>query len=134
MTDSPVTEPVDDVEDELLTLEQLEAEVAPTGKPFRFRVDADRVLELKSPLHMGAAAFERVMSAMNSSQALGEMGEVAAVVQLLPAMIGEDNYQVLLDADISLMALVRLQEKVEAYYSQELASIGVDDPKGSTSR
>lgn len=131
MTESPQT-PSDDTE-EILSLEQLEAEVAPTGKPFRLRVTADQVIELKSPMHMGAKAFERVMTAMNASATMGEMGEVAAVVQLLPAMIGEENYALLLEKDISLAALIRLQEKVEAYYSGELAAIGVDDPKGSTS-
>lgn len=125
-------QPNSDTPDVALTLDQLEAEVADNVAPLRMDVRG-KIIELQSPMDMEAGAFSRVMDALNSSKMLGEMGEVAAVVQLLPAMIGEENYQTLVDAKISLKALIKLQEKVEAYYDEALAAAGVDDPKGSTS-
>lgn len=122
-----------DKPDVAFTLEQIEEEVVSDVAPLRMGVRG-KVIELQSPMDMEASAFASVMEAVSSSKMLGEMGEMAAMVQLLPAMIGEDNYQILLDAKISLKALIRVQERVEDYYEEALAAAGVDDPKDSTSR
>lgn len=122
-----------DKPDVAFTLEQLEEELVADVEPLRMGVRG-KVIELQSPMDMEASAFSNVMEAISSSKMLGEMGEMAAMVQLLPAMIGEDNYQILLDAKISLKALIRVQERVEEYYEEAVAAAGVDDPKDSTSR
>lgn len=114
------------------TLEQLEDELTSDVEPLRMGVRG-KVIELQSPMDMEAGAFSKVMDAVSSSKMLGEMGEMAAMVQLLPAMIGEDNYQTLLDANISLKALIRVQERVEEYYDDAFSAAGVDDPKDSSS-
>lgn len=115
------------------TLEQIEAEAKPDIEPLRMGVGG-KVIELKSPMEMEASAMATVLEAMNSSAAMGELGDAGAMIQLLPAMIGEDNYQVLLDAGITIMGLMKVQERVSAYYEEAFAAAGVDDPKGSTSQ
>lgn len=114
------------------TLEQIEEEAVPSVKPLRMGVRG-KVIELQSPMQMEAAALTKVLEAMSQSAMLGELGEAAAMVQLLPSMIGEDNYQVLLDAKVSMAALMKISDKVQSYYEEALAAAGAD-PKDSSSQ
>lgn len=115
------------------TLEQIEKEAQPDIEPLRMGIK-NKVIELKSPMAMEASAMSDVLAAMNASAAMGELGDAAAMIQLLPAMIGEDNYQILLDAKVTIAGLMKIQEKVEAYYEAAFEAAGVDDPKDSSSQ
>ncbi|MGO2819426.1 MAG: hypothetical protein ACTIA5_01405 [Brachybacterium tyrofermentans] len=115
------------------TLEQIEQEAQPDIEPLRMGVKG-KVIELKSPMAMEASSMATVLEAMNASAQMGELGDAAAMIQLLPAMIGEENYQTLLDAKVTIAGLMKIQEKVEAYYEAAFAAVGVDDPKDSSSQ
>lgn len=115
------------------TLEQIEQEAQPDIEPLRMGVRG-KVIELRSPLELEASAMTDVLEAMNESAQLGELGEVASMIKLLPAMIGEENYQTLLDAKVSIAGLMKIQEKVDAYYEAAFEAAGIDDPKASSSQ
>lgn len=115
------------------TLEQIEAEVRPDTEPLRMGVGG-KVITIPSIMEMEADAFQNALSAMNAKDSMmGDLGEAGAIMTLLPAMLGEDNYEVLTEAKASIGALVKVFEKVESYYQQDLDEAGVD-PKGSTSQ
>lgn len=114
------------------TLEQIEEEARPDIEPLRMGVRG-KVIELPPPMQMEASAMVEVLDALSASAAMTEMGETAQMIKLLPAMIGQDNYQILVDAKISIGGLMKVQEKVEAYYEEAFAAAGVD-PKDSASQ
>ena len=122
-----------DKPDVAFTLEQIEQEAQDDIAPLRMGVRG-KVIELKSPMAMEASAMTDVLEAMETSAALGELGEAAAMVKLLPAMLGEENYQILIDAKVTISGLMKIQERVEAYYEAAFAAAGVDDPKDSSSQ
>lgn len=115
------------------TLEQIEQEAQPDIEPLRMGV-AGKVIELPSPMAMEASAMTSVLEALEESAQLSELGEAASMIKLLPKMLGEENFKILLDAKVSMAALFKIQEKVEAYYQEAFEAMGVDDPKDSSSQ
>lgn len=116
------------------TLEQIEEEVKTDLEPLRMSVRG-KVIELESPMGMDVGAFESMMSVMTVDQdsMIGELGEAGMVMRMLPAMIGDENYQVLKDAKTSLPALMRIFSRVNDYYAGEMEKAAAD-PKDSTSQ
>lgn len=116
------------------TLEQVEEEVKTDLEPLRMGVRG-KVIELQSPMNMEIAEFESMMSVMTTDQnsMIGELGEAGMVMRMLPAMIGEDNYQILKDAKVNLPALMNIFNRVNDYYQGEMEKAAAD-PKDSTSQ
>lgn len=115
------------------TLEQIESEARPDVEPLRMGVGGKTIV-IPSMMEMDANEFQNALTAMNSKDSVvGELGEAGAMMQLLPIMIGEKNYQVLVDAKASIGALILTFKKAEEYYQENLEDAGVD-PKGSTSQ
>lgn len=115
------------------TLDQIEQEARPDVEPLRMGVGG-KVLELPPPMDMKASALVDLLGALEESAHLSEIGEAAQAIKLLPMMLGEEAYQTLLDEGASFLALMKIQEKVEAYYEDSFAALGVDDPKDSSSQ
>jgi uncharacterized surface protein with fasciclin (FAS1) repeats len=115
------------------TLDQIEQEAHPDIEPLRMGVNG-KVIELRSPMDMEASALVDLLEAMEQNAQMSELGEAAQAIKMLPVLLGEENYQILLDAKASFPALMKISEKVEAYYEEAFAAAGVDDPKGSSSQ
>jgi hypothetical protein len=116
------------------TLEEIEAETADDAiEPLRISVRG-KVMELKSPLDMEIRSFEDIVAAMSADQdsLVGDLGEAGAMLRLFPAMIGEENFQTLKDAHVTLPVMMALFQKVQEYYGQAMEQLGAD-PKDSTS-
>ena len=127
-----MTAPKNDKPKVAFTLEQIEEEARPDIEPLRMGVRG-KVIELPSPMQMEASKMVEVLDAISTSAAMTEMGESAQVIKLLPAMIGQDNYDLLIDAKVSIGGLMKIYEKVEEYYEEAFAAAGVD-PKDSASQ
>ncbi len=121
-----------DKPDVAFTLEQLEQEVSGGVEPLRMGVGG-KVIVLPSLMQMEADALVDVLEALEASETMAAMGQAGMVMKLLPKMIGQDNFDILREAGISLGALVKVFDKVEAYYADAVEAAGVEDPKGSSS-